>query len=173
MKRIPALIITVTLIMFINSCKSVSHKTNHSPDIQGNEIKATNLSGLNKKIVEEAMTWLGTPYEYAKSDKGRGTDCSGMVMMVYAEAANCKIPRNSAKQADYCNTISAKDVKAGDLVFFATGKNPDIVSHVGIMIDNDRFIHAATKSGVTITFVSNPYYSNRLIMYGRIPGIKL
>ena len=130
-----------------------------------------NVSGLRRNILEEARTWMGPPYKYAGQDKKTGTDCSGMVMRVYETTAGCTLPRNSAKQAEYCKKIKSQDVRPGDLVFFATGKDPEKVSHVGIMIDPENFIHASTSKGVVVSNVTSPYYVKTFIMYGRVPGI--
>ncbi len=127
------------------------------------------LTSTQKKIVNEAMTWLGTPYAYAKAEKGEGTDCSGLVMMVYVKSLNYKIPRNSARQADFCEEVKPDKVKAGDLVFFATGKNPERVSHVGIMLDSEEFIHCSSSKGVVVTSIAAPYYAQRLLKIGRLP----
>ncbi len=78
--------------------------------------------------------------------------------MVYEKAVGEKIPRNSAKQAEFCKEIDASDVNAGDLVFFATGKDPDRISHVGIIIDNENFIHASLSKGVVVSKFTNAYY---------------
>ncbi len=127
------------------------------------------LKGTEKKIVEEALSWQGTPYKYAGSRKGKGTDCSGMVLSVYENVAGIKLPRNSRKQAEYCKKIRKGAVRPGDLVFFATGKDPSVISHVGIMVDDDRFVHASTKKGVIVSELSTPYYKRTFKMFGRVP----
>lgn len=129
------------------------------------------LKGEEKKILEEAMEWIGTPYAYGKQDKGVATDCSGFVMQVFNTAIHCKLPRNSAKQAEFCESISHKKVKPGDLVFFATG-NSDKISHVGIMIDNIQFIHASSSKGVVVSSMESNYYKTRFKGYGRVPCMK-
>ena len=126
---------------------------------------------MRRHIVDEAMTWVGTPYRYAGLEKGVGVDCSGMVMRVYDDDAGMKIPRNSAKQAEFCERLEPKDVALGDLVFFATGKDPERVSHVGIIVDDNHFVHASTSKGVTVSDISSPYYQRTFIMYGRVPAI--
>ena len=78
-------------------------------------------------------------------------------------------PRNSAKQAEFCIKVKEKDARIGDLVFFATGKDPEKVSHVGILVDDNRFIHASTSKGVVVSRLHTPYYISRLKMYGRVP----
>lgn len=134
------------------------------------QIEATHkLNGEQKKIIEEAYTWLGTPYVYAAQEKGVGADCSGMVMEVYRATLGQKLPRNSAKQAEFCVKVDEKEANVGDLIFFATGKDPDRISHVGIVVDADYFIHASTSKGVVVSKIHTPYYLSRLKMYGRVP----
>lgn len=130
------------------------------------------VSAGQQELVDEAMTWLGTPYKYSWQIKGKGTDCSGMVVEVYGYIGVDGLPRNSAKQAEYCRNLKAKDVEVGDLVFFATGKDPHKISHVGIMLDKDNFIHASTSKGVVISQVSTPYYTRTFRQYGRVPGFE-
>lgn len=130
-----------------------------------------NLRGMRREIVKEALSWEGTPYKYASADKVEGTDCSGMVLRVYETVAQVKLPRNSGKQSEFCETIRMKDLQPGDLVFFATGKDPSRVSHVGVMLDENHFIHASTSKGVVISDITTPYYQRTFICCGRVPGI--
>lgn len=125
-------------------------------------------SAIRKQIVDEAYTWLGTPYAYACSEKGVATDCSGMVLQVYEKIVGVKLPRNSAKQAEFCKIIPRKEVVIGDLVFFATGKNEEKISHVGIMIDDKNFIHASASKGVVISDMTQPYYVRTFKGFGRV-----
>lgn len=165
-------LLSALLLFGLTSChtsKKISSTPGH-PDVE--EIHVGRKNSTQKKIIEEAYTWIGTPYKYAGADKGKGTDCSGLVMKVYETATGEKIPRNSAKQAEFCTPIDASDVDCGDLVFFATGKNPELVSHVGIVIDNENFIHASSSKGVVVSNLSNNYYKRTFRMFGRVPRRK-
>ncbi|MBD5222415.1 MAG: C40 family peptidase [Bacteroidales bacterium] len=122
-------------------------------------------------LISEAKSWLGTPYKYASAEKGCGTDCSGMVTKVYQKATGCALPRSSAKMAEYCTPVRPEDVESGDLVFFATGSDPNRVSHVGIMVDTETFIHASSSKGVVESSMLNPYYQRTFLMYGRVPSV--
>lgn len=149
-----------------------SSKVNKGNSDYREEVSVNTFHGKNKrgrKVVKEAMEWIGTPYRYAHAEKGEGTDCSGLVMMSYLEATGIKLPRNSAKQAEFCKKVSPSDVQIGDLCFFATGKDPNKVSHVGIMIDDDTFVHASSKKGVVTSKISSPYYTRTFIQFGRVP----
>ncbi len=134
-----------------------------------NAIHSIGDSKIGKQIVKEANGWLGTPYGYGKAEKGVACDCSGMVMSVYLKVTGIKLPRNSAQQQDFCKKLKKKDVKIGDLCFFATGKDADKVSHVGIMIDDNNFIHASTSKGVVVSDITQPYYVKTFKGFGRVP----
>lgn len=171
--RCAMIMITVVCVASsLTSCHSSRKVTSRRGHPEMGDIHIGHASKTQRKIIEEAYTWLGTPYRYAGVDKGEGTDCSGMVMKVYETVTGEKLPRNSAKQAEYCIQINASDVDTGDLVFFATGKDPDRVSHVGIVIDNENFIHASASKGVVVSKFTTDYYKRTFRMYGRVPRNK-
>lgn len=132
--------------------------------------------GTNKKkkdvrsrIVEEARSWVGTPYRYGGESRN-GTDCSGMVMNVYRDVAGIKLPRNSARQGEYCSRIKRSELLLGDLVFFTTRRGKGI-NHVGIYVGNGCFVHASTSRGVIVSDLDQDYYSRTYHSAGRVPGL--
>lgn len=164
--------IAVALVFVTGACSSHKSAQRDVPKIEaGTYIHGHKLSKTQKKLMEEACTWSGTPYQYGGADKGSGADCSGFVLRVFLDVADIKLPRNSAKQADFCKKVKAKDVRACDLVFFATGSDKKKVSHVGMMLDKESFIHATSSRGVTVTRIDHPWWGPRLLMYGRVPGV--
>ena len=168
-KRFISITFLLTAVIALTGCHSSKKISGgrHKPKVETINVKG--LKGMEKRIVEEALTWQGTPYKYAASEKGKGTDCSGMVISVYEKIAKKKLPRNSAKQAEFCKKLKKHDVRPGDLVFFATGKDKNKISHVGIMVDDARFVHASTQKGVLISDMETPYYQRTFKMYGRVP----
>lgn len=166
-------ILMAAALLFLTALPSCS---SHKKTVRDNDrhhhtsiINGKKLSKWEKLIVEEAYTWMGTPYKYAGQEKGIGTDCSGMVMEVYHTVDGRLLPRNSAKQAEFCIPLNRDEVGIGDLVFFATGKDPERISHVGIMLDDESFIHASSSKGVVVSRVDAPYYVRTFKMYGRVP----
>lgn len=166
-----AIIILTLCALAMTSCRShkeaARHKDSVSEAWNPNNKKTTSTQ---KRLVKESLAWVGTPYRYGGSDKGKGTDCSGLVLRVYQDVAGVKLPRQSRKQAEYCREINRKAVRAGDLVFFATGNDERVISHVGIMIDEVRFVHASTKKGVIVSDMETPYYRRTFRKYGRVPN---
>lgn len=112
---------------------------------------------------------MGTPYAFGKAEKGVACDCSGLVYGVFEKVSGIKIPRISAKQKEFCKPLKKKDVREGDLCFFATGKDPDKISHVGIMVDDTNFIHSSSTKGVIVSDITQPYWVRTFKGYGRVP----
>ena len=123
-----------------------------------------------KKLIKEAKKWLGTKYKYGGHSKD-GTDCSGFVMEVYLLVYDIKLPRTSRDQQAFCKKIKKSELKIGDLVFFATTKNKNKVSHVGIYIGDGEFIHSSSSKGVVISKMSQNYYERTYHSSGRVKGI--
>ena len=121
MTSLRRLIVFSAALMALAMTSCHSNKKMHSspghPRVE--EIHVSKPTTTQARIIDEAYTWLGTPYKYAGVEKGEGVDCSGMVMKVYETAAGMKLPRNSAKQAEFCTEMDASDIDVGDLVFFA------------------------------------------------------
>lgn len=172
-RRFSYLLIAGIFIIFALSSCHTSKKAKSRPGKPHVElVHIGRLSKQQKEIIKEAETWLGTPYKYAAQEKGKGTDCSGLVLMVYEKVLDEKLPRNSAKQAEYCEPLDASDVDCGDLIFFATGKDPDRISHVGIVVDEKSFIHASASKGVVVSDYTSDYYQRKFRMFGRVHKLK-
>lgn len=122
----------------------------------------------NKKLYKELKRWLGTPYAHAMQERGEGTDCSGMVMVVYQEVFGVKLNRNSAKMLEQnCRPIDLDDLKEGDLVFFCTSGD-NRVSHVGIYLKDNKFVHASTSRGVVVDDLRHTYYATHFHAAARV-----
>lgn len=144
---------------FIN--QNTSEKHNNSSQVQNNqnELKI-------KKLISVANKQLGKPYKWGSSGPN-SFDCSGFTYYVYKNSSNISLPRTSKAQAKVGKTISKKDLKPGDLVFFNTsGKG---ISHVGIYTGDSKFIHSPT-SGKSIKYenINSNYYSKKFVIAKRI-----
>jgi cell wall-associated NlpC family hydrolase len=117
------------------------------------------LSARFKRLVEQAMTYLGTPYRRGGTTR-RGLDCSGLTGAVYGEQG-LDLPRTAAEQFAEGVAVAVSDLRPGDLVFFRDTYKRGI-SHVGIYIGDGRFLHAAgRRHGVIVSELSRPYYRSR------------
>ena len=167
------------LLLLAGGCKS-SRKSSRPPYSKTEKPRPGKSSDEKVRIVEksdndlvaEAKRWLGTPYRYGGTEKGKGTDCSGLTMTVYHSVLGLKIPRNSAEQQKFCTPLKRNELQAGDLVFFSSAKGRGRVSHVGLYVDEGIFIHASSSRGVIASSLDENYYATHYHSSGRVPGIK-
>jgi hypothetical protein len=117
----------------------------------------------NIEFIKVIVPWLGSPYKYG-GNSINGTDCSGFVSSIYSSFFKIELDRTSLLIFQNTRKINKSEVKEGDLVFFKTdGKK---VSHVGITITPNHFIHASSKKGVIVSSLIEPYYSKSFISFG-------
>lgn len=100
-------------------------------------------SGKGQEVVDFAKTLLGSPYVYGASGPN-SFDCSGFVYYVFRHF-DVTLNRGATGQLDNGSAIERSQLQPGDLVFFFDGKVTTPVSHVGIYIGEDSFIHASTN----------------------------
>ncbi len=116
-------------------------------------------------ILLTAKKYLGVRYVYG-GESPKGFDCSGFVQYVF-EKHGISLPRSSSQQATVGVKVSKSQAKPGDLVFFNTGGGRGI-SHVGIYLGSNKFIHASQNDGITITSLGSSYYAPRLVTIKRV-----
>lgn len=168
MHKIILCILSVSVIL-LTSCSSTRN-------ISGKE-KIARLSGQlgfpvsphdNLKLYGEAAVWLGVPYKYGGNTKA-GVDCSGLTCNIYRNVYRIKLERTVAEMyKKNCRKISRRKLRPGDLVFFNTAKKRKSVSHVGIFLKRNVFIHATTSSGVRLNTLDDPYYKKCWIKGGKV-----
>ncbi|BDU73265.1 C40 family peptidase [Mesoterricola silvestris] len=115
--------------------------------------------GLRANLADTARSYLGVPYLWGGTTS-RGFDCSGLAMAVY-RLNGLQLPRNSREQFEAGARVAEPEV--GDLVFFATGRRGE-VSHVGIYVGDDVFIHAPGRGRrIARERLGDPYFRERYL----------
>jgi cell wall-associated NlpC family hydrolase len=134
--------------------ESKSHTLGYS--LNGNE---------NPLLLDEIVSWLGVPYKYGGTTTF-GVDCSGLALNIYRKVYNIDLERVTMNMAQRTRKINRRNLKEGDLIFFKINNRK--VSHVGIYISNNKFVHASTSRGVIISDIEEEYYRKRFAFGGRV-----
>ncbi len=108
----------------------------------------------------QVLTAIGVDYRYGGQSPRTGFDCSGLVAHVFHEGYGISLPRNTQGQSQVGESVSADELRPGDLVFYNTQNRP--FSHVGIYLGDGRFVHAPrTGATVRIEKLDSSYWSRR------------
>jgi len=130
--------------------------------------KGINLdSCANYALYSEIYQWLGTPYHYGGESRN-GIDCSGFSKEVYGAVYHRELKGGSRDIFKTVLPLKEKYLDEGDLLFFKIKKGR--ISRIGIYLQNGKFAHATTQSGVTISDLTEAYYQKRFYKAGRILG---
>jgi cell wall-associated NlpC family hydrolase len=126
-------------------------------------------SGISKKSVPLYSFidhWIGVPYCYGGMSH-KCTDCSGFVCNLYKDVYHIELPHTSEKQHDMAHIVKKRKLKEGQLVFFDTDKGKSI-SHVGVYLGNNKFVHASSSHGVRIDDLEETYYKKTFKGGGKV-----
>ncbi|HLK31000.1 MAG TPA: NlpC/P60 family protein [Puia sp.] len=121
----------------------------------------------NEKLLDFMEEWYGTKYHFGGSDK-EGIDCSAFVSTLMSNVYGISnLPRMSKDQYIATPRVKKNNLHEGDLVFFHTYGRKKTVTHVGVYLRNNKFVHASV-SGVMISDMSDGYYSTHFVGAGRV-----
>ena len=109
--------------------------------------------------------WLHTRYRFGGQGRG-GIDCSALMQKIYTTIYYKELPRTAILQYQATQRILREELQEGDLIFFHTTRSG--ISHVGMYIANNRFVHASSSQGVTISNLNEKYYVNAYRGCGRL-----
>ena len=110
--------------------------------------------------------WYGVKYRMGGTSKS-GIDCSAFVQTLYQYVFGFNLLRTAGMQfteAQYVKNV--EDLKEGDLVFFKI--NTSRISHVGVYLKNNFFVHSASSKGVSIAKLTSAYWTKYYAGGGRI-----
>ena len=158
---VKTIVLSCLALLLVTACSTVPNNrpatTIASPQVN----HPSETKTLGDVIVQSAQSQMGIPYKFGGNSPSEGFDCSGLAL--YSHRINgIAIPRSTREQFKLGKHINRTDLNSGDLLFFRTmGQS---VSHVGIYMGNDIFIHAPnSRKNVETETLDNPYYKKRYL----------
>ncbi|VVN06674.1 C40 family peptidase [Pseudomonas fluorescens] len=127
--------------------------------------KSYQLPVLADSILERGMSLIGTRYRFGGTSEA-GFDCSGFIGYLFREEAGMSLPRSTREMINVdAPLVTRSDLKPGDLLFFATNGRRGRVSHAGIYLGDNQFIHSSSRrsGGVRIDNLGDSYWSKSFI----------
>ena len=159
-------------VLIISSCSTLKNNSSHTAN-KGDKKRAQYAEklgfdlakGFNGDLIQEVISWLGTPYVYGGESKS-GTDCSGFVQQVYKVVYGISTARSANGIYEECTKVKKNQLKQGELVFFKI--NTTKVGHVGIFLQDTYFIHASSSKGVMVSSLDLDYWTKYFISGGKL-----
>lgn len=122
------------------------------------------------EVIDNAMDYKGVKYRYGGTTR-KGMDCSGLICTAFKEAGKT-VPRTSRSMYATAQEMDLDEVRKGDFLFFATGRNKRQVNHVALITrvtpGEIEFIHSTTSRGVMTSTLNEVYWLNAFLRAGRI-----
>ena len=164
------IICILILLCSFTSCKSSKRISEHSNRIERASAKNTTANNLSDDIIKNAESYNGVRYKYGGITT-KGMDCSGLIYVSF-KTENIILPRISRDMAKKGILIKLSEAKKGDLLFFKTNKNRNVINHVGLVVTtnsgNIEFIHSTTSNGVITSSLTEQYWRRAFIEARRI-----
>ena len=121
-------------------------------------------------VVATALDYQGTRYKYGGTTRS-GMDCSGLICTAY-NAVGKNLPRTSTSMHQQAVALELEELRKGDFIFFATGRNKRKVNHVALVTQvtpaEIRFIHSTTSRGVIVSSLNEAYWLKAYVSAGRM-----
>ncbi|MGE0086530.1 MAG: C40 family peptidase [Desulfococcaceae bacterium] len=154
----------------ISETESAEKKSVPQPDMQfyrqysrklGIELDGTE----NRKLIMAVAEWIGTPYLWGGCSKD-GVDCSCLIKNIYEKVYGIELRRTSIMIcSEDIVPVEEHKLREGDIICFSMKKND--ISHVGLYLKDNKFVHASLSGGVRISSLQRKYFKKRMLMAGR------
>ena len=120
----------------------------------------------SEKVISNAFSFIGTPAHFGGLSH-KGIDCSGLVMMAH-KSCGVVLPRTAEEQARYGIIIpSMEKLQRGDVVFFYNSyRTSKFITHTGIYLGENKFIHTSSTKGVVVSRIDDPYFWKERFLFG-------
>jgi cell wall-associated NlpC family hydrolase len=139
-------------------------------EVESNDKPYAESTPFIDQVVENAMRYKGVKYRYGGTTT-KGMDCSGLICTAFEEAGK-SMPRTSRSMYAKADELDLDQVRKGDFLFFATGKNKRQVNHVALITNvtpgEIEFIHSTTSRGVMTSTLNEAYWIDAFLRAGRI-----
>ncbi len=150
-------LVGMLVIMAFAGCSSVPER--NAPKVvyvPGAKVDLNNSELVKDTLYAQYSQWKNTKYRIGGLSRD-GIDCSGFVYMTFKAKLGMVLPRSTEFPVELGESINRGRLRAGDLVFFKTGRTD---RHVGIYLEDDTFLHASTSQGVIISRLDESYWKS-------------
>lgn len=136
-------------------CHTAPYEAQAPMQMPPGRMDRSNPAWVKEVLYSQYDQWKNVRYKPGGVSRD-GVDCSGFVFLTYDSRLGVRLPRSTDEQSTLGTAVAPRDLLPGDLVFFRTGKAQ---RHVGIYLEDGKFLHASTEKGVMISRMDDPYWA--------------
>ncbi|WP_456107126.1 C40 family peptidase [Pseudomonas mangrovi] len=139
-------------------------------DFLSDSSKSYELPQLTDSLLAHGLSLVGTRYRYGGSSAETGFDCSGFVGYLFNEEVGLKLPRSTREMINLdAPRVSRAELEPGDVIFF-NDRGRGRVSHAGIYLGDDQFIHSSSSrsGGVRVDSLEDSYWKRSYLQAKRV-----
>jgi len=162
---VPVTFLFMLIVLTLAGCGT--HRDAYRPaaiPLAASRINLSDIPAVKSVLYSQYNEWKSVRYREGGMSK-RGVDCSGFVYLTYRSKFGIDLPRTTDLQSSVGKKIARNNLQAGDLVFFKTGF---FRKHVGIFLEERKFMHASASRGVMVSSLDEEYWADSYWMAKRI-----
>ncbi|WP_168188911.1 C40 family peptidase [Thiomicrorhabdus sediminis] len=147
----------LSLLVSLIGCSSTTERSESASfalQLKSTGIDLQDSQQVRNELLAQFDLWRGAPYQYGGTSL-HGVDCSAYVQNTFANRLGLMLPRTTRTQIKFGVPVDKTQLEVGDVVFFKVSRN---TLHNGIYLGKGKFMHASSSKGVTISYLSNPYW---------------
>lgn len=149
--------ILIACLLLSSTLTAQSDETKPAPR-KWDPTKLDHHASLGSRAANQALSYRGVPYHFGGQSR-KGIDCSALIQTAYKQWG-ILLPRTSVEQYKKGVVVPKAQMRPGDLVFFKNTYKRG-VSHVGIYLGDNQFVHASSgRKQVTVSSLNDAYYQN-------------
>jgi cell wall-associated NlpC family hydrolase len=153
------------LCLLVTGCNAKSNVNSQSLD--ADKVKTAQTERVVARLLDYYSQWQGVPHCNGGTSK-EGVDSCGFTYMTFREKFGIRLPRSTSQLANTGTAINRMHLQPGDLVFFKIDMG---ARHVGIYVDEQKFMHSSKGEGVMMSSMDNPYWQKRYWQSRRIAAL--
>lgn len=154
LKNLLLLSVFITLVGCSSTAKKGPESASTGLKLKSVSIDLQDSQQVRNELLAQFDLWRGAPYQYGGTSR-HGVDCSAYVQNTFINRLGVRLPRTTRTQIKFGTPVDRTQLAVGDVIFFKVASN---TLHNGIYLGKGKFMHASSSKGVTISYLSNPYW---------------
>lgn len=141
----------------VTLCAVVTAAFTNASSVWSAQEEPDQVPDIEQQLLSHYKDWAGTRHRMGGDSKA-GIDCSSFIRQLFLRHFGVQLPRTSREQRNEGQPVTVGELRSGDLLFFKSGPT---LSHVGVYLHGDRFLHVSSSAGVMLSKLTDTYWRTK------------